>query len=232
MSENEKHFCMPMEAEVPTTESDPQSGSRGFVLDEFKWQPFDTITLRFMGGDPRLQARVRAVAEEWLQHANLRFDWRTEGKTDIRIAFIKGDGSWSLLGKACRKVGQKKPTMNFGWLKPDSPDDELRRVVLHEFGHALGMIHEHQNPIGGVKWNRPAVIADLSGPPNKWSKKTIERNMFKKYDPDEGTGTAFDPQSIMLYPIPKSWTLDGFSTQLNKELSQDDIQLMRTVYPG
>jgi len=28
-------------------------------------------------------------------------------------------------------------------------------TVLHEFGHALGLIHEHQNPAsGGFKWNR------------------------------------------------------------------------------
>ena len=34
--------------------------------------------------------------------------------------------------------------MNFGWLTPSSSDDELQRVVLHEFGHftaakAVGM---------------------------------------------------------------------------------------------
>ena len=49
--------------------------------------------------------------------------------------------------------------MNYGWLTPDSDDDELRRVVLHEFGHALGLIHEHQNPEGGIEWNEPAVKA-------------------------------------------------------------------------
>jgi serralysin len=26
--------------------------------------------------------------------------------------------------------------MNYGWLTPTSPDAEVRRVVLYEFGHA------------------------------------------------------------------------------------------------
>ena len=48
--------------------------------------------------------------------------------------------------------------MNYGWLTPESAQDEVRRVVLHEFGHALGLIHEHQNPKGGgIEWNRDAV---------------------------------------------------------------------------
>lgn len=41
---------------------------------------------------------------------------------------------------------------------------EPRPLVPHEFGHAVGLIHEHQNPEGGVPWSRDAVVADLSGP--------------------------------------------------------------------
>ena len=41
--------------------------------------------------------------------------------------------------------------MNYGWIDADSPEEELRSVVLHEFGHALGLIHEHQNPLSGIR---------------------------------------------------------------------------------
>ena len=35
--------------------------------------------------------------------------------------------------------------------------------MLHEFGHALGLIHEHQSPFpGGFEWNREAVSEDTS----------------------------------------------------------------------
>jgi serralysin len=46
----------------------------------------------------------------------------------------------------CQQILDPKPTMNYGWMTPDSSDDEVHRVVAHEFGHALGLIHEHQNP--------------------------------------------------------------------------------------
>src|SRR5262249_35427714 len=157
--------------------------------------------------------------------------FRNSGDTDIRIAFQQGNGSWSYIGTLCRQIRpQEKPTMNYGWLTPGSSDDEVRRVVLHEFGHALGLIHEHQNPKGGIHWNRDAVIRDLSGPPNNWDVATIENNMFHYYPEGDITGTNLDSTSIMMYPIPAAWTLDGFSTGLNSALSDVDKGLIRTVY--
>jgi len=26
-------------------------------------------------------------------------------------------------------------------------------TAAHEFGHAIGLAHEHQNPAGGIQWN-------------------------------------------------------------------------------
>ena len=120
--------------------------------------------------------------------------------------------------------------MNFGWLPAGTSDIELRRVVLHEFGHALGLIHEHQNPQGGIKWNEPAVIADLSGPPNKWDKATIRSNVLNHYPAQDVTAAPVDKRSIMMYPIPKAWTLDGFSAGMNGDLSQADIDFIKANY--
>jgi hypothetical protein len=121
--------------------------------------------------------------------------------------------------------------MNFGWLTPDSSDDEVRRVVLHEFGHALGLIHEHQNPSGGIQWNKDAVKRDLSGPPNNWPPDVIEHNMFELYKNSDTNYTKLDPGSIMMYPIPVSWTTNGFSVGLNSDLSKTDESFIRQQYP-
>ena len=121
--------------------------------------------------------------------------------------------------------------MNYGWLTTDSPDDELQRVVLHEFGHALGLIHEHQNPEGGIDWNVPAVLADLGGPPNNWDEQTARHNVLDHYQRDQVTATTVDAESIMMYAIPAAWTNDGFSADMNTDLSEKDKELIRSVYP-
>jgi serralysin len=163
--------------------------------------------------------------------AKVALAFKDQGDADIRIAFQQGNGSWSYLGTYCKQIPKNEPTMNYGWLTPTSSEDELRRVVLHEFGHALGLIHEHQNPDTPIDWNRAAVIADLSGPPNNWDEATIENNMFKRYDPSEVSTTPTDRLSIMMYPIPASWTNDGFSADLNKELSDTDRDFIRGALP-
>lgn len=229
---NEEHFCLCL-AEAPTPAEDSQMvvKKKAAVLKHAQWDQNALITARFLSGSPTLQDRVRRVAKEWENFTNLVFDFRTAGPAHIRIAFMPGKGSWSYLGTVCKSIPDPQPTMNYGWLSDASPEDELRRVVLHEFGHAIGLIHEHQNPKGGIKWNRDAVERDLSGPPNHWDSATIENNMFRYYPPDNVTASPVDGKSIMMYPIPKSWTLDGFSAGLNSELSHDDKVLVGNVYP-
>ncbi len=229
---NEEHFCMcPTLEELPDADQSLLKQRRAALLRSARWQPNDQIKIRFLEGSPALQQRVKKVASEWLKFAGLKFDFVQNGQSDVRIAFQPGKGSWSYLGTICRQIPEPRPTMNYGWLKDDSADAELRRVVLHEFGHALGLIHEHQNPKGAVQWNKPAVIQDLSGPPNNWDESTIENNMFRFYAPGEVLATKVDADSIMMYPIPKAWTLDGFSADLNSELSENDKVLIRTAYP-
>lgn len=227
VSSNAEDFC---QCVIP-----PQSAgkSKAALLREYQWPNGSVITCRFIGGDKALRARVEAIAKEWTgpNMANLELRFVQSGNADIRIAFEAGRGSWSYLGTYCHHVSKTEPTMNFGWLTPSSSEVEIRRVVLHEFGHALGLIHEHQNPKRPIKWDKPAVRKDLSGPPNNWDNATIENNMFKKYDLSELTATSLDPSSIMLYPVPKRWTTDGFSVGMNSQLSATDRELIRKAYP-
>ena len=223
---NARHFCVVVSVERQ------DSNSKAALLSAAAWMPGDVIRVKFLEGDPGLRSRVRAVAERWTgpDMANLSLQFVEDGDAEIRIAFQQGDGSWSFLGAECRDVPDGEPTMNYGWLTADSDDDEIQRVVLHEFGHALGLVHEHQNPPGGIDWNEPSVIADLSGPPYNWDEATIHHNALDHYRPDEVMGTDVDSLSIMMFPIPAVWTNDGYSAELNPELSDLDIELIRQVY--
>jgi serralysin len=236
MSENESHYCMcQTQGNLPPEAQAVLAQGRAAVMKHARWQPGDTIKIRFFSGSPELQGRVRTIANEWTKFANLRFQFVSNAPSDIRIAFFqdtRDDSSWSRLGTECRSIAEPRPTMNFGRLT-DAPTDHERRTVLHEFGHAIGLIHEHQNPTADrpIAWNKAAVIADCSKPPNSWTYQQIEDNIFKPYNPRDVLGTDRDPLSIMLYPIPKSWTTDGFSREMNRELSAEDKRLVQYIYP-
>jgi hypothetical protein len=178
------------------------------------WPLGQNLRVSFIGGTEAQRNIVKQFAPQWSDHANIKFVFGNDANAEIRIAFVPGDGAWSYLGTDCKSIPVGQPTMNLGW------QDE--GVVLHEFGHALGLIHEHQNPSGGIKWNKPAVYRDLGGPPNFWPKATVDHNMFETYSQDQINGTKLDRKSIMLYAIPASWTEDGFQSEPNEVLSDTD----------
>jgi serralysin len=227
--DNQEQWCFAWFAQAQASAGQ----DRAALVTAAKWQSNDKITVSFLDGDPQVCEKVKAVAQTWTgqEMANVRLVFQKNTDSMIRISF-RQPGSWSMIGTTClRNKDLKRPTMNFGWLKPDSTQGVLERVVLHEFGHALGMIHEHQNPENNIDWNRDAVIKDLSGGENKWSLEQIDQNMFKAYSKTETNSSGFDKDSIMLYPIPKSWTRNGFSVGLNSQLSPDDRAFIRKQYP-
>lgn len=209
------------------------SKSRQALAKGSKWTSTDTITISFLDGDESLKQKVKQYAREWTAPgmANLRFAFVEDtNDTMVRISF-RFAGSWSLIGKDClERKDLEIPTMNLA-IKVDSPDELIRRKVLHEFGHVLGLLHEHQIPDNGIKWKREQVISDLSGPPNKWSVKEIEDNLLKPAQAAETNFIAFDPQSIMLYPILAKWTEDKFEVGWNTQLSQKDKAFVNAEYP-
>lgn len=121
--------------------------------------------------------------------------------------------------------------MNFGWLTRSLGDDEYSRVVTHEFGHALGCIHEHQNPSSNIPWDKEAVYEYYQGPPNYWTREQVDLNIFTRYGADITQFSEFDPQSIMLYPIPDELTLGDYEVGWNRVLSETDKHFVAALYP-
>lgn len=197
------------------------------------WEPGQVIEIGFLGGTDRQRRRVKNFANEWLKYANLKFLWALKGERDdhpVRIGFIRGKGSWSYVGKdALAQRNPSAPTMNFGWLYDETEDVEFRRVVLHEFGHMLGAIHEHQSPASGIKWDKP-LLYQYYWQTQKWSREMVDTNIIGKYDGDL-SNTEFDPESIMLYPVDQRFTLDDFEVGWNTSLSDMDKDFIGEMYP-
>lgn len=187
------------------------------------WTNGSILKIKFLEGNDHQKSEVLKYCVNWCRFANLKFEVVTDGYSDIRITFDPSLGAWSYVGTDNTGIPQHEATMNLGWID--------QSVIEHEFGHAIGLTHEHQNPSGGIKWNRDEVHADLSGPPNNWDAETIEHNVLHAYSQNDVIGTILDPKSIMMYPIPKEWTLNGFSVGFNNSISEMDAAFIGKIYP-
>lgn len=199
------------------------------LITEKKWTNGKALSVGFMGGSVALQKKVLAKAMQWSSYGNITFYPTSPSFADLRIDFKQDGTSWSYIGTDCLGIDKAKPTMNFGWLTDSSSDSEITRVVLHEFGHALGFVHEHQNPLSVIKWNKEQLYTDYAK--QGWDKAQVDHNIINKYSKTITQFTAFDAASIMLYPILAKHTLDGFTVGLNKDLSSIDKQFMTQMYP-
>jgi Astacin (Peptidase family M12A) len=198
-----------------------------------KWKEGRTVGIYFMDGSKIQKSRVQEFASKWLKFANIKFNFAaTRDTAEIRISFMADSGSWSYIGTDCLGIPKSEATMNFGWLRDDTGAEECERVVVHEFGHALGAIHEHQNPKGGIKWNTAAVYEYFSGPPNYWSEEDTDLNVLKKYSVDQLNASKFDEDSIMLYQFDGSLIQGGKPTKGNSRLSKGDKKFIKQEYPA
>lgn len=209
----------------------PDSGGHEMALvSGKKWKNGRTLKVLFLDGESEVQTKVASYARVWSQHANIKFDFGDHPDAEIRISF-KLSGSWSFIGTDALSVPSDEPTMNFGWLRHDSPEEDYQRVVVHEFGHALGCIHEHQNPSTNIPWDEEAVYDFYMGAPNFWPRVEVFNNLLKKYRADITQYTHFDKDSIMLYPIPKEHTIGDYEVGWNRVLSKQDKAFIADMYP-
>ena len=213
---------------VPIRRGAGPSRPRMAIVTESLWKAGTTLRVRFLDGEQLVKDKVAAIAHGWEAYANVKFLFDDAADAPIRISF-KEEGSWSYLGKDALQIGAGEPTMNYGWLTPESQDDEYERVVLHEFGHALGCVHEHQSPAVTIPWDQEAVYAyyALQG----WSKQDTDQNVLIPYSPEGMQFSTFDEDSIMLYAVDERLTVGQFAVGWNRELSEMDKSFIRSRYP-
>ncbi|MEO6758805.1 MAG: M12 family metallopeptidase, partial [Saprospiraceae bacterium] len=190
------------------------------------WTPGQTIRVRFLNGSATLQNRVFGYAREWESYANIHFQNVTSGASEVRVLF-DSDGHWSYIGTDNLTIAPCEKTMNMELLD-NTPATEVRRVTLHEFGHVLGMRHEHQQPLANIPWNTAAVYAYYAQ--QDWTKADVDEQILNKTSVETTQYTDFDAQSIMEYPVSASLTTNGTSIGWNSQLSATDKSYIDMMY--
>ena len=181
-----------------------------------------SISYSFFGGTPKQQKKVDTVIPEWSQYANITFERVSDAAADaaVRISFDPQSGSWSYVGTVVKTIVHPRITMNLGWIDDSdglSPDEH--GVIMHEWGHTLGLMHEHQvylisfpgyrnspyifiqSPARGGKLhlNEDAVYAYYMAT-QKWDRATVKSQIIDVYNATAVSNySALDLTSVMMY---------------------------------
>jgi len=201
---------------------------------EATWEPGTTLVVGFLDGKPEWRAKVAELASEWTRYGNIKFVFDppadAQDKPAIRISF-KETGYWSVIGSGSLRRAADRPTMNFHFTLMSKSEKEMRRVVVHEFGHALGLHHEQQNPNLKVTWNKDYIYAYYLRTQG-WDKAKVDINVLTPLSLERVSAKPFDPKSIMLYPFLPEFTVEKIATERPMVPSEDDKKWFGELYPG
>jgi len=226
---------------APRTASVEDYKKRGkAAMADVRWPNGSTLTVGFLNGSQALWDQVRALAPQWSQWANIAFQFVDGGSEDITINFLPMQGAdygtySSYLGTDSAQYARAgQPSMHLVFDESRADDDEYRRVILHEFGHALGLIHEHSRPDRPIYWDNNALYQDFHQKTG-WDWNMIYQQVVAPYSGNLSHVTEFDPTSIMMYPFRRGLAVynDGtpFETDWNRDLSDGDKSIMEAAYP-
>ena len=196
------------------------------------WKDRNVLRVAFLEGDDSLHNLVMNIASMISHYCDMRFEKVPKGsKSEVRISF-QNSGSWSYVGTDNLLILDDQPTMNYGWLSSDmdSNSPTATSVVLHEFGHAVGLQHEQGHPHQNIPWDFNKVFRWFEEKYG-WTEDQVRQTYMNRMSIEESNFNAYDRASIMHYPIDNEWTIGDWEIPWITQLSSSDKEFLHSLYP-
>lgn len=209
------------------TQSERAGRSKRGIAESSKRWPDGVVTVAIDIDDIWSRAVVISAIREWEKHTPaLKFNIVLGNQGDIRISGdenIKGD--WSTIGTDAKLVPDGKPTLHL-----DNQDNLTlaHNIALHEFGHALGLLHEHQHPNRTIKFDEQNVYESYGNA--GVTDEDIENQIVRQWPAKNRLATDYDERSIMHYEFHANTTEDKKKYPPATELSEGDKKIIRQLY--
>ncbi len=231
--------CVPIKKSSDGINIESSTRSSAYIEKSTRlWKNGSAIEIEFTNGTKLEKELVKKYAAEWSRYANIDFKFFEKDeirKPDVEVVFGSFENS-SFLGRVRRR----------GRVRFDEfPKDYklIRGIVLHEFGHLLGLSHGHQ------RWDADFNLSDVNKNAfceiyfensetrckNNFVERVKEKDVKRKNG--EYLATDYDVNSIMHYHLPDMFKGISLNWETPEYLNLDrlsyfDKYFIAQVYPG